>query len=692
MAYYGVLADLSTTNTFTELNIFSGGVKCLVEPVDLNDLVTLNYFNTHPPVIPSHPFTVTSDPNILISLTGSPNTSLLAPTNLEVSWSGILSSVKGGTGQTTYTDGQLLIGSSTSGGLVKSTLTAGPGILITNAPGSITIESSNEGPVVSSVTGTENQVFVNNSFGSPVSGDLVLTLPQNINTTADVQFNSLSLPSSSFFNTLESTTLTASRSFVLPNADSNPIQPRASATANQFLTHIDSTGTQFSAQPSLSSFSGVLSSTQGGTGVNNGGATISIDGIISTAGSLITSGNFTTVGTYPLTLTTTATTSVTLPPSGTLATIGSTIPSIQGTANQILVNGSFTTPVSGSAAVLSLPQNIHSGATPQFFSIIVSNVALVGGSFTHQIASSLLTANRFVTLPDAASNTVQPRASATANQFLTFINNLGVQSSAQPSFSNIAGTVALSQLPTYSTFTVTGSGSDPVMVNFNGSCIARVLQISANITAANADSTFIGVYGTITNPLSGATFSQLKIAGTCTTSGLTNTGIGIHNIPNFAISGSGTYTNVYGAVFSCIAPTTGIQPNISVLITTPQSGLNNFAMVVQGNSGFGTNSTPAHPVSVGGNCAVTSVGSGFRIAEGTNAKSGIAQLVSGSVTVSNTSVTASSRILLTPNSLGGVARPEGVGVTSRTPGSNFVITSKGGGDTSVVYYQIIEPA
>lgn len=47
----------------------------------------------------------------------------------------------GGTGQTTYTDGQLLIGN-TAGGLTKSTLTQGSNVTITNGNGSITIAST----------------------------------------------------------------------------------------------------------------------------------------------------------------------------------------------------------------------------------------------------------------------------------------------------------------------------------------------------------------------------------------------------------------------------------------------------------------------------------------------------------------------------------------------------------------------
>jgi len=45
----------------------------------------------------------------------------------------------GGTGQTSYTDGQLLIGNTATGGLAKATLTAGTGITITNGNGTISI-------------------------------------------------------------------------------------------------------------------------------------------------------------------------------------------------------------------------------------------------------------------------------------------------------------------------------------------------------------------------------------------------------------------------------------------------------------------------------------------------------------------------------------------------------------------------
>lgn len=55
---------------------------------------------------------------------------------------GTLPVSKGGTGQTSYTDGQLLIGNSSGNTLTKATLTAGSGISITNGGGTITIAAS----------------------------------------------------------------------------------------------------------------------------------------------------------------------------------------------------------------------------------------------------------------------------------------------------------------------------------------------------------------------------------------------------------------------------------------------------------------------------------------------------------------------------------------------------------------------
>lgn len=69
----------------------------------------------------------------------------------------------GGTGQTSFTDGQLLIGNSTGNTLAKATLTAGDGITITNGAGSITVAQS-------TATQTDVQVFVSNGTWTKPAG------------------------------------------------------------------------------------------------------------------------------------------------------------------------------------------------------------------------------------------------------------------------------------------------------------------------------------------------------------------------------------------------------------------------------------------------------------------------------------------------------------------------------------------
>lgn len=85
---------------------------------------------------------------------------------------------------------------------------------------------------------------------------------------------------------------------------------------------------------------------------------------------------------------------------------------------------------------------------------------------------------------------------------------------------------------------------------------------------------------------------------------------------------------------------------------------------------------------------IYTAGQGLKVAEGSNAKQGTATLSAGSVTVSNTAVTANSRIFLTIQSPGGtVGAPY---VSARTAGTSFTIKSTSSADTSVVAYEIFE--
>ncbi|MCE0484364.1 MAG: hypothetical protein LV479_09025 [Methylacidiphilales bacterium] len=91
-----------------------------------------------------------------------------------------------------------------------------------------------------------------------------------------------------------------------------------------------------------------------------------------------------------------------------------------------------------------------------------------------------------------------------------------------------------------------------------------------------------------------------------------------------------------------------------------------------------------------GTVAADTAGYGFATKEGSNAKQGTATLTGGTVTVSDSAVTANSRIFLTVQSPGGTVGVPYVSV--RTAGTSFTITSTSGSDTSTVAYELFEPA
>ena len=104
------------------------------------------------------------------------------------------------------------------------------------------------------------------------------------------------------------------------------------------------------------------------------------------------------------------------------------------------------------------------------------------------------------------------------------------------------------------------------------------------------------------------------------------------------------------------------------------------------NSGIddGTNA-----LQVTGNAAIKSVGSGFRVAEGANAKQLLsAAMVSGRVTIFNNSVTATSRIICTRQA--GGTNPGAAFISALVAGTSFTVTSTNSADTGQVACEIFE--
>jgi hypothetical protein len=119
------------------------------------------------------------------------------------------------------------------------------------------------------------------------------------------------------------------------------------------------------------------------------------------------------------------------------------------------------------------------------------------------------------------------------------------------------------------------------------------------------------------------------------------------------------------------------------------SATNQFVQSFTGGFYYYLGATLAAEIDTSGNFRIEIAGNGLAVAEGSNAKQGVATLSTGSVVVSNTSVTANSRIFLTAqdNNSIGVLR-----VSARTAGTSFTITSSIGTDSGVVAYELFEPA
>ncbi len=81
--------------------------------------------------------------------------------------------------------------------------------------------------------------------------------------------------------------------------------------------------------------------------------------------------------------------------------------------------------------------------------------------------------------------------------------------------------------------------------------------------------------------------------------------------------------------------------------------------------------------------------SAISLKDGSNKRMGQAVLVGGTVTVSNTSVTASTRIFLSHANTSGTLGH--LYISARNSGVDFTITSSSGTDTSTVNWLLIEP-
>lgn len=409
-----------------------------------------------------------------------------------------------------------------------------------------------------------------------------------------------------------------------------------------------------------------------------------------------------------------------------------------GNTITVAVTGALTFPILGTAGTVGAPTYSFGGssdATTGMWSVASGNISFSNsGAETIRIGPtgnfSILNNAELRLFDNGTANLIKIKtASTTANYTIT----LPSSAPASNTFLEYDGTnyvwaaspialTAFGSTPNANGLSVSGQtlnmqpadGTNPGGVSTTTQTFAGAKTFSSPVTA----NSFIPTSNTVpANGLYRQAANNIAFSTNTTYTGdITSTGawnIGPSANGQFSFTNDGTSPNfIYnsGANFTPIA-----QPTFMYSGTNAQS-----IRIAGGNSSTaggsvrlygGTHATlpnvsefyntgaltltlsAANNVSVeNGDLKVNTVGKTLFIKEGTNGKMGVSTLVAGTVTVSTTAVTSTSRIQLTIQSLGTVAVPQAIGVTARTAGTSFVITSAALTDTSVVAWVLFEPA
>lgn len=239
------------------------------------------------------------------------------------------------------------------------------------------------------------------------------------------------------------------------------------------------------------------------------------------------------------------------------------------------------------------------------------------------------------------------------------------------------GNVAVSS----STYTI-ALGDNAQATSLRSIAIGRnSISSGFNSTAFGSNSTASGVNSAAFGFASSATGATSTALGSgCQANGINSIALGQSCISTLgaAIGYGAASTNAFSVVISAgNALATDTASNQLVLAS--QAGIY-FAP--------DNNSTVALKLETTGQVNIQNAGTGLTIKSGANCKVDTAVLVGGTVTVSNTSVTANSLILLTAQVAGGVQGILSIGTV--TAGTSFDINSSSVADTSTVGYMIVE--
>jgi hypothetical protein len=280
-----------------------------------------------------------------------------------------------------------------------------------------------------------------------------------------------------------------------------------------------------------------------------------------------------------------------------------------------------------------------------------------------------------------------------------------------------ANTTDSSSLTTGSIVTAGGAGIAKSM-NVGLSLVLGASYTTAGTAVFGATSTVVGDHGILARNLSAAATAYsyclvrndvpTNLALVAYSSGYTATVFGIVAANYMVVQAYGASLAglmvgclsvdkpiIFGINASEVARFTGgtlSTQSLSVKYTTDATSTSTGSITTVGGVSMAKALWVGGLANIAGSLTLSVAGGGILVKEGTNATSGAATLVAGTVTVNTTKVTANSRIYLTVQSLGTVAVATPIAVTARVAATSFTITSSSITDTSVIAWIIVEPA
>lgn len=445
-----------------------------------------------------------------------------------------------------------------------------------------------------------------------------------------------------------------------------------SAIQTQLNTKAATSGTlaQFAATTSLE-LKGVISDETGSGSLVFATSPTLVTPVLGAATATSINGNTITTGTGTLTLST-----FTLTVSGTASISGTHTGTSSGT------NTGDQTTVSGNAGTATALQNART----------IGGISFDGtANIVPQTIQSVNEATDTTCFPlfisASGSQSLQPlnnagfiyNSNTNALTATTFIGALTGNASTVTTNANLTGAI-------------TSTGNATILGSFN----------SANLLAALTDPTGTGVnvFGTspaITTSITTASTTFALINTTATTvsfAGGASTALNMgHASGTNTFLGATTFSQQQSLSAGVLSNDGTVSlPAYSFTLDTDcglyRVGTNSMGLATAGTLRLGITSSFINVINV--DLEISTLGRGLYIKEGANATMGTATLSSGSVVVSTTKVTASSRIYITVNG-GTLTNVGSTYVSARTAGTSFTISSTNVLDSSSVAWIIIEP-